>query len=64
MAIGRAALKAPWIFDDIRRLRRGEAVCERLLPERVALLYDLLYELIEKQENSKKNATQPTPPNI
>ena len=38
VAIGRAALKQPWIFDDIRRLMRGEAVPERLAPERVALL--------------------------
>lgn len=38
VAIGRAALKQPWIFDDIRRLRRGEAVPERLADERVALL--------------------------
>ena len=38
VAIGRAALKQPWIFDDIRRLRRGEAVPERLATERVAVL--------------------------
>ena len=38
VAIGRAALKSPWIFDDIRRLRLGEVVPERLAPERVALL--------------------------
>ncbi len=38
VAIGRAALKQPWIFDDIHRLRRGEPVSERLAPERVALL--------------------------
>ena len=38
VAIGRAALKAPWIFDDIKRLSRGEAVPERMAPERVALV--------------------------
>ena len=38
VAIGRAALKQPWIFDDIKRLRRGEAIPERLAPERVSLL--------------------------
>ena len=38
VAIGRAALKAPWIFDDIKRLARGEAVPERQAPERVALV--------------------------
>ncbi len=38
VAIGRAALKQPWIFDDIRRLRRGETPPERLADERVTLL--------------------------
>jgi len=38
VAIGRAALKQPWIFDDIRRLERGEAPPSRLAPERIALL--------------------------
>ena len=38
VAIGRAALKAPWIFDDIKRLSRGEDVPERQAPERVALV--------------------------
>ena len=38
VAIGRAALKQPWIFDDIRRLERGEAIQPRRAPERVALL--------------------------
>ena len=38
VAIGRAALKQPWIFDDIKRLRQGEQPPERLAPERVALL--------------------------
>ena len=41
VAIGRAALKQPWIFDDIRHLERGEAVPERDARERVALLVRL-----------------------
>lgn len=38
VAIGRAALKQPWIFDDIRHLERGEPVPERDAAERIALL--------------------------
>lgn len=41
VSIGRAALKQPWIFDDIRRLRKGEPIPERDAPERVGLLLDL-----------------------
>lgn len=41
VAIGRAALKQPWIFDDIARLRRGERVPERRAPERIGLLLRL-----------------------
>ena len=41
VAVGRAALKQPWIFDDIRRLRSGEKPPERLAPERIALLVRL-----------------------
>ena len=41
VAIGRAALKQPWIFDDIARLRRGEPIPQRQAPERVALLLRL-----------------------
>lgn len=41
VAIGRAALRQPWIFDDIRRLRKGEPVEKRLAPERIALLKHL-----------------------
>ena len=41
VAIGRAALKAPWIFEDIAALRRGEPVTPRLAPERVGLLIRL-----------------------
>ncbi len=38
VAIGRAALKQPWIFDDICRLERGEAIGPRRAPERVEVL--------------------------
>ena len=41
VAIGRAALKQPWIFDDIARLRGGETVKPRLAQERIALLIRL-----------------------
>ncbi len=38
VCIGRAALKSPWIFDDIRRLERGEKVAQRDAAERVGAL--------------------------
>lgn len=38
VSIGRAALKRPWIFDDIRRLEAGEPVTERDAGERVKVL--------------------------
>ena len=38
VSIGRAALKRPWIFDDIRRLRAGQPLYERDASERVAVL--------------------------
>lgn len=41
VSIGRAALKQPWIFDDIRKLRRGEPIAERNAPERIGVLRDL-----------------------
>lgn len=41
VCIGRAALKEPWIFDDIRRLERGEAIAERNACERVGVLMRL-----------------------
>lgn len=41
VSIGRAALKQPWIFDDIRRLRRGKAIPERDAAERIGLLVRL-----------------------
>ena len=38
VAIGRAALKQPWIFDDIRRLRNGQPAKARDVAERVSVL--------------------------
>lgn len=38
VAIGRAALKQPWIFDDIRRLEHGEDIPDRDASERIRLL--------------------------
>lgn len=51
VCIGRAALKAPWIFDDIRRLERGEAVAERDAKERIELLLRLVERMcLQKPE--------------
>jgi len=44
VCIGRAALKQPWIFDDIKRLERGEALPERDARERI----DILLRLAER----------------
>ena len=41
VAIGRAALKQPWIFEDIRRLRMGEPLREHDAAERVDVLMRL-----------------------
>lgn len=41
VAIGRAALKQPWIFEDIKRLRQGEAPLPRRAPERISVLVTL-----------------------
>lgn len=41
VCIGRAALKNPWIFDDIRCLEAGKLVPERNAAERVGLLLRL-----------------------
>lgn len=38
VCIGRAALKNPWIFEDIRSLERGEAPRERDAAERIGML--------------------------
>ena len=41
VCIGRAALKQPWIFDDIRALREGQTPPVRLAGERIVLLIRL-----------------------
>ena len=41
ICIGRAALKQPWIFEDIRHLERGEAIPERDAEERIGVLLRL-----------------------
>lgn len=38
VSIGRAALKQPWIFDDIRRIRNGNAPAPRSAEERIGIL--------------------------
>lgn len=49
VCIGRAALKAPWIFDDIHALERGERPRERDAGERVALLLCLAERLCQQK---------------
>ncbi|MBQ6373527.1 MAG: tRNA-dihydrouridine synthase [Clostridia bacterium] len=41
VSIGRAALKQPWIFSDIRRLRRGDSLPSHGAEERIGLLIRL-----------------------
>lgn len=41
VSIGRAALKQPWIFDDIRRLREGKPIKPRDAEERIGVLVRL-----------------------
>lgn len=41
VSIGRAALKQPWIFDDIHRLNKGLPIIERDATERVGVLLRL-----------------------
>lgn len=45
VCIGRAALKNPWIFEDIRALERGEAPRERNAVERIGVLMRLAERL-------------------
>lgn len=49
VCIGRAALKAPWIFDDIRCLERGEALPERDAGERIGILLRLAARICEQK---------------
>ena len=47
VCIGRAALKSPWIFDDIRRLEMGESIPVRDANERIDLLLRFAGRLCE-----------------
>ena len=49
VCIGRAALKAPWIFDDIRCLERGEAIPERDAHERIGILVRLAERVCQQK---------------
>lgn len=49
VCIGRAALKSPWIFEDIRALEQGEEVRERDAQERIGLLMKLARRLCEQK---------------
>lgn len=49
VCIGRAALKSPWIFEDIRLLERGEAIPERNAGERVGMLLRFAERLCEQK---------------
>ncbi len=49
VCIGRAALKSPWIFDDIRALERGEPSRERGAAERVEVLLRFAARLCEQK---------------
>lgn len=51
VVIGRAALKNPWIFEDIRSLQNGEAPRERNAQERIGILLRLADRLcLQKPE--------------
>lgn len=47
VSIGRAALKQPWIFDDINRLRSGKSPLRRDARERVKLLLTLAERAVQ-----------------
>jgi len=49
VCIGRAALKAPWIFDDIQHLARGEAIPERDAAERIGILLRLAERICQQK---------------
>lgn len=49
VCIGRAALKSPWIFQDIRALERGEAIAERGAEERITMLLKFADRLCEQK---------------
>lgn len=49
VCIGRAALKAPWIFEDIHALERGEKIRERDARERIGMLLKLAKRLCQQK---------------
>lgn len=49
VCIGRAALKNPWIFEDIRALERGETPRERSAQERIGMLLRFADRLCEQK---------------
>lgn len=49
VCIGRAALKNPWIFEDIHALERGEAPRQRNAEERIGLLLRLAERLCQQK---------------
>ena len=49
VCIGRAALKSPWIFEDIRALERGGEVVERDANKRIAMLLRFAQRLCEQK---------------
>ena len=52
VCIGRAALKSPWIFQDIRALERGEKIAARSASERIDVLLRFAARLCaQKPEN-------------
>ena len=49
VCIGRAALKSPWIFQDIRALERGEKIARRDAAERIDVLLRFAARLCEQK---------------
>lgn len=49
VCIGRAALKTPWIFQDIRALERGEKIAARDAAERIEVLLRFAARLCEQK---------------
>ena len=49
VCIGRAALKSPWIFEDIHALERGESIRERDAAERIGMLLRLARRLCQQK---------------
>ena len=49
VCIGRAALKNPWIFEDIRAFERGEAIKERNAGERIGMLVRFAERLCQQK---------------